>query len=85
MLLQETEYFTFIESFEELGIYFEVYLDDYGQSYVLVWKDDSGNVKEWCCGTYNGSYKEEAYDIASYELKHVKINNEEKERNETVL
>ena len=36
------------------GITFQVFLDDYGQSYLLVWEDPITHKEEsWCCGTYN--------------------------------
>jgi hypothetical protein len=61
------EYFTFIEYEECLGIRFEVYLDDYGQSYHLAWINPNTREKEkWCCGTYNNNYKETIEDIANY-------------------
>ena len=50
------------------GIEFEVYMDDYGQSYFLAWVDPRTNeVCQYGCGTY-GDYRVEMEDIADYML-----------------
>lgn len=53
-LLEETKYFTFEKEEEINGIKYELYLDDYGQSYVIAYKDPiDGEIIEIGCGTYN--------------------------------
>lgn len=48
------------------GITFQIFLDDYGQSYLLVWEDPITHKEEsWCCGTYN-DYQNDLEDIAKY-------------------
>lgn len=66
LLLQDelNDYFTFVKKEKHLDTTFEIYCDDYGQSYVLAWKEN-GKVQEWCCGTYN-DYEMEIEDIAYY-------------------
>ena len=50
------------------GINFEVYLDDYGQSYVLAWINPrTKKIEQWCCGTYN-VYQNDMEDIADHIL-----------------
>ena len=70
LLLQDelNESFQFV-CFEDCkGIRFEVYMDDYGQSYTLAWIDPRTEKPcHWCCGTYN-DYKNEMEDIANYML-----------------
>lgn len=61
--------FKFIQTEECKGIQFDVYVDDYGQSYFLAWIDpQTEEVNQWCCGTYN-DYKTEMEDIADYILR----------------
>ena len=62
------ENFQFVKLENCKGINFEVYSDDYGQSYVLAWIDPrTKEIKEWCCGTYN-DYHNDMDDIAEYML-----------------
>lgn len=59
------------------GVEFEVYLDDYGQSYFLAWVDPkTGEIKERGCGTYN-DYHSEIEDIVNYKMEEVRYNNDE--------
>ena len=74
--LKEDEYFKFVKEIECKEVIFQLYLDDYGQSYHLAWRDPKTNeVKSWCCGTYN-SYEWDIEDIADY------INEQKGESNE---
>lgn len=45
---------------------YEVHIDDYGQSYFIVYRDPNGIIKEWGCGTYNFDYRGEIDDIDEY-------------------
>lgn len=63
-LLETNEYFIFLRTVACKNQQFEVYMDDYGQSFVLAWIED-GEVREWCCGAYNDYYYD-MYDIADY-------------------
>ena len=66
--LEENENFKLVRCEVVKGIQFQIYLDDYGQSYHLAWRDPlTDEVKSWCCGTYN-DYKWDMEDIAEYEL-----------------
>lgn len=62
------DYFTFVKKVEKLGQEFEVYLDDYGQSFIIAWKSNNGKIETFCCGTYNDNYYSELSDIAFYEV-----------------
>lgn len=58
--------FSFIKKEVYEDVEFEVYLDDYGQSYFLVWLDPTtGELQEWGCGTYN-DYHFDMEDIAAH-------------------
>lgn len=62
------ENFKFVKTEYCKGINFEVYLDDYGQSYVLAWTNPiTKEIEQWCCGTYN-DYQNDMEDIADYIL-----------------
>jgi len=51
--LETNDVFTFIKSVEHNGHIYEIYLDDYGQSYFIGYKDVITNeIEEICCGTY---------------------------------
>ena len=51
--LETSQYFTFIKSIEHNGRIYEIYLDDYGQSYVIGYKDIiTDEIEELGCGTY---------------------------------
>ena len=63
-LLETNEFFTFLRTDKCKNQRFEVYMDDYGQSFVLAWVED-GEVREWCCGAYNDYYYD-MHDIADY-------------------
>lgn len=66
LLLQNelNEYFTFVKKERRLETDFEIYCDDYGQSYVIAWLED-GKLQEFCCGTFN-DWQGELEDIACY-------------------
>ena len=52
-LLPENQYFTLIETRVIDGIEYEVYNDDYGQSFHIAYKNPkTGTVEELGCGTY---------------------------------
>ena len=62
------ENFKFVKTENCKGINFEVYVDDYGQSFVLAWIDPhTKEIKQWCCGTYN-DYQNDMEDIAEHIL-----------------
>ena len=62
------EYFKPVKWENCKGINFEIYADDYGQSYVLAWIDPRAKeIKQWNCGTYN-DYRVDMEDIANYIL-----------------
>ena len=62
------ENFKFVKTENCKGVNFEVYLDDYGQSFVLAWIDPhTKEIKQWCCGTYN-DYQNDMEDIAEHIL-----------------
>ena len=70
-LLETSTYFTYVKTEVVSGIEFEVYLDDYGMSYVLAWRDPINNtICEWGCGTCN-DYHIEMLDIANYLVKNL--------------
>ena len=61
--------FTFLKTEKYKGISFDIYMDDYGQSYTLAWIDpNTEEISKWCCGTYNG-FKDDMEDIADYILR----------------
>lgn len=63
--LSENSSFKFYSAEEYDGELFEVYIDDYGQSFVLAWIDPvDRKVQEWNCGSYN-SYIFDMEDIAA--------------------
>lgn len=47
---------SFVETVEFNGKKFDVYIDDAGQTYVVKYKDDKGNVVEECVGAYVTDY-----------------------------
>ncbi len=56
--------FTYEKEIVCKGICFELYYDDYGQCYTLVWEDPATHmISQWCCGTYN-DYQNDLEDIA---------------------
>lgn len=58
--------FKFFKYETNKGIDFEVYIDDYGQSFTLAWIDPITNaISQWCCGAYN-DYRWDMEDIAIY-------------------
>lgn len=58
--------FSFIKKEIYEDVEFEIYLDDYGQSYFLVWIDPiTKELQEWGCGTYN-DYHLDMKDIAAH-------------------
>ena len=60
------------------GIYFEVFLDEAGQSFHLAWVDPrTGEIKTWCCGAYN-DYRWDMEDIAEHIIRKREQNGEEK-------
>jgi len=62
------ENFKFVKTENCKGVNFEVYVDDYGQSFVLAWIDPhTKEIKQWCCGTYN-DYQNDMEDIAEHIL-----------------
>ena len=62
------ESFKFLKTEYYKGMNFEVYVDDYGQSYVLAWiNPHTKEIEQWCCGTYN-DYHNDMEDIANYVL-----------------
>ena len=63
-LLETNEYFTFLRTEECKNQQFEIYMDDYGQSFVLAWIEDD-KVREWSCGAYN-DYFYDMHAIADY-------------------
>ena len=66
--LKEDDTLKLLKIDEVKGILFQVYIDEPGQSFHLAWiSPRTGEVKTWCCGTYN-DYKREMEDIAEYEL-----------------
>lgn len=70
-LLETSTYFTYVKTEVVSGIEFEVYLDDYGMSYVLAWRDPRNNtICEWGCGMCN-DYHIEMLDIANYLVKNL--------------
>lgn len=76
-LLDESDMCKFFKSEEYDGELFEVYLDDYGQSFHLAWRDPlNDQVKTWCCGTYN-DYHWDMEGIAA----HIK---KQREKGETI-
>ena len=65
-LLETNEFFTFQKHLICKGHLFELYLDDYGMSYHLAWRDPlTKEVREWSCGMCN-DYFYEMNDIAQY-------------------
>jgi len=65
-LLETSEYFNYIKTEICNGIEFEIYLDDYGMSFVLAYKHPLTNeIREWGCGTCN-DYHWDMEDIAEY-------------------
>lgn len=69
--------FSFVKREICKGVEFEVYLDDYGQSFHLAWIDpDTKEIRTWCCGSYN-NYIWDMTDIAEYILA-PKLNHTEK-------
>ena len=57
---------------------FEVYVDDYGMSYIIAWKDPiTKEVKEWNCGMGN-HYENDLEDIAAYVKGRASKKNEQK-------
>ena len=55
--LKEDDTFKFYSAEEYDGVLFEVYVDDYGQSFHLAWIDpETCEIQEWCCGSYNDYY-----------------------------
>ena len=63
MWLETNDVFTFDKKEVCKGVEFEIYNDDYGQSTILAWKDEKGEICQWCCGTYN-DYHWDMEDIA---------------------
>ena len=64
LLLETNEYFTFF-CHEKCGKRrFQIYVDDYGQCYVIAWEEE-GQVRQWACASY-GSYYYDMQDIAQY-------------------
>ena len=62
--LSEDESLEFVKEENCKGIVFQIYMDDYGQSYHLAWRDPNTNeINSWCCGTYN-DYEINMQDIA---------------------
>lgn len=67
----------FIKEVECKGIIFQIYKDDYSQSYHLAWRNsNTDEISTWCCGTYN-DYKLDIEDIADYIKEHMKGENNE--------
>ena len=63
--LPESSSFEFYSAEEYDGELFEVYMDDYGQSFTLAWIDPvDKTIQEWNCGTYN-NYIFDMEDIAA--------------------
>ena len=61
--LSEDEPLELVKEEDCEGIVFQIYIDDYGQSYHLAWRDPNTNeIKSWCCGTYN-DYELDMQDI----------------------
>lgn len=50
------DYFTFVKKVTKLGQEFEIYLDDYGQSFIVAWLENDV-VQEVGCGTYNSDWE----------------------------
>ena len=51
---EENEYFTYFKEFKENGRRYEIYDDDYGQCFVIAWRDvETGDIDQWSCGAYN--------------------------------
>lgn len=62
--LSKNESLEFVKEENCKGIVFQIYMDDYGQSYILAWRDPNTNkINTWCCGTYN-DYELDMQDIA---------------------
>lgn len=49
---QIDKYFKLVEQVFENNNQYDVYLDDYSQSYVIAYKDRSDNLHTLCCGAY---------------------------------
>lgn len=63
-MLEEDDNFKIYSTVMCGGYYFEVYLDENGQSFTLAWENPStGEVQEWNCGAYN-DYRWDMRDIA---------------------
>ena len=63
--LPENSSFEFYSAEEYDGELFEIYMDDYGQSFTLAWVDPvDKTIQEWNCGTYN-NYIFDMEDIAA--------------------
>lgn len=63
--LKEDKVFRFYSAEEYDGVLFEVYVDEYGQSFHLAWIDpETCKIQEWCCGSYN-NYRFDMEDIAA--------------------
>lgn len=65
---EENQYFTFEKEIVIDGIKYEIYNDDYGQSYIIAYEDpDTGETIELGCGTYC-----DYQDVLEYCVKHNK-------------
>jgi hypothetical protein len=65
-LLETDENFKYYDTQMCKGLEFEIYMDDYGQSWHLAWIDPhTKEVNSWCCGSYN-SFIFDMEDIADY-------------------
>ena len=78
--LIEDDNFKFYSAEEYDGVLFEVYMDDYGQSFHLAWVDpETLKIESWSCGSFN-SYIWDVEDIARHvDRKRRKIEGEENE------
>lgn len=63
---EENDSFQYVKTEVVNNIEFEIYLDDYGQSYHLAWTNPATLTTEtWCCGSYN-DYHWDLEDVANY-------------------
>lgn len=66
-LIEDGDKLVYLETISWDGISFEIYFNDYGQSYILMWKDPyTEKINQWNCGTYNDNYQMDLKDIARY-------------------
>lgn len=52
---EENEFFKLVDQIFDNGNQYDIYKDDYSQSFVIAWRDASTDeLHTYCCGSYNG-------------------------------